>query len=195
MKIGFFCGTFDPVHNGHLRVAIHIREEFQLDKVFFLPAGVPPNKASKQITESKLRLDMLASAVDSWPFLDVSTIETDRPGLSYMIDSVGIMKEQFPGTDIYLLMGDDNLATFSSWKTWEAIFDFVQIIVFRKDCRLQENHSFLEPYKNKILNSTAPVLEISSTEIRNRILTGKNTDLLLPGKVQSFILTNGLYKN
>ncbi|MBN8707679.1 MAG: nicotinate-nicotinamide nucleotide adenylyltransferase, partial [Bacteroidetes bacterium] len=130
-----------------------------------------------------------------WPFLGVSTIETERPGLSFMIDSVKIMKAQYPGSDLYLLMGDDNLATLSTWKNWETIFDFVEVIVFRKDCRSQVNQPFLEPFKNKIHNSSAPVLEISSTEIRTRVLKGMNTDLLLPEQVQRFILTNGLYKN
>lgn len=195
MKIGFFCGTFDPVHTGHLRSALHIREEFNLDQVFFLPAGVPPNKAGNRISQSALRIEMLVFATRPWPFFGVSTVETDRDGLSFMAETVKILKKQHPGSELFLLLGEDNLAAFNTWKEWKTIFDVVNLIAFRKDCSSFNLPADLNPFQNKIFRSSAPVLEISSTDIRNRIKSGKNTDLLLPESVQNFIIKTGLYKN
>lgn len=195
MKIGFFCGTFDPVHLGHLRVALHVFEEFNLDRLFFLPAGLPPNKAVNVISPSSLRLEMISLAIAPWPILGVSTVETDRVGLSYMVDTVKILKSQNPDSELFLLLGEDNLAVLNTWKEWKAILDEVSLIVFRKDCSSFTLHPDLNSFQSKIFRSSAPVLDISSTDIRNRIKTGKNTDLLLPDQVQNFIINNGLYKN
>lgn len=195
-RIGIFGGTFDPVHIGHLRTALHIFEEFQLDQVRFIPAGIPPNKISKQITDSKLRLEMLRSAVVPWKdqfFID--DIEIRRSGSSYMIETVSELKNNFPESDFFLLLGNDNVADLPNWKDWKKLIEEVHIISFKKDSTVYPLPYTMNEFENRILISNAPLIEVSSTEIRNRILLKKNVDLLVAENVLGIIQSKKLYQN
>ncbi len=195
-RIGIFGGTFDPVHIGHLRVALHIFEEFQLDQIRFIPAGNPPNKINKQITDSILRLEMLRSAVQPWKdqFI-VDDIEIRRSGTSYMIETVSELKHNFPESDFFLLLGNDNVADLPNWKEWQKLLENVQIISFKKDPHLFPLPETMIEFKNRILISDSPLIEVSSTEIRNRILHKKNVDLLVTESVFGIIQSKKLYQN
>lgn len=193
MKTGFFAGTFDPVHIGHLRAALHIREEAGLDRLFFLPSGSPPNKSGSRIADSSQRLEMLRLAVKPWSFFGVSEFETVRTGPSFMCDTVKIMRDHYPDDDLFLLIGSDNLASLDTWKNWQEIFRVVSVISFKKSASDPWRTDHLAGFSEKVILSDAPVLEISSSEIRTRIKTGKSVDLLLPASVQNFINNNQLY--
>lgn len=195
-RIGIFGGTFDPVHVGHLRIALHIFEEFNLNQIRFIPAGNPPNKINKIITDSSLRFEMIRDAIHPWnDHFIADDIEIRRDGVSYMIDTVDELKNNFPDSEFFLLLGNDNVIDFPHWKNWKKLLNKVCIISFKKDSTDFTLPEEMTEFKNRIMISKAPLFEISSTEIRNRISHKKNVDLLVTESVLRIIQTNNLYRN
>ncbi|NUQ80317.1 MAG: nicotinate (nicotinamide) nucleotide adenylyltransferase [Bacteroidetes bacterium] len=193
MNTAWFCGTFDPVHLAHLRVASHILEEFQLDSIGFLPSGQPPNKLNQSVSPAAIRLELLGLAIAHEPRFFISTIETDRQGPSYMIDTIAILKSVYPIEAPVLMMGSDNLASLSTWKSWQQLIEQSRLIVFRKDYSDLVLPGFLQPWSGHIRFSSAPLLDISSTDIRRRIREGEPVDFLLSDPVKSRIFERQYY--
>jgi len=195
-RIGIFGGTFDPVHIGHLRVALHIFEEFNLNQIRFIPAGNPPNKINKIITDSSLRLKMIRDAIHPWSdHFIADDIEIRRDGASYMIETVDELKNNFPDSEFFLLLGNDNVIDLPNWKNWKKLLNEVCVISFKKDSTDFPLPEEMTEFKNRFMISKAPLFEISSTEIRNRISHKKNVDLLVTESVLRIIQTNNLYRN
>jgi nicotinate-nucleotide adenylyltransferase len=185
-KTGIFGGTFDPVHNGHLIVAEYILENAGLDRIIFVPSAQPPHKNYELMFSAVQRLKMLEAAVDGNSRFVVSDIELKRTGFSYTIDTIKQIKETSPpDTDIFFIIGLDNLYEIHTWKDPEAIVQNCRLLVADRVCQLKAE------VPNWIIERTefvkTPVIEISSTVIKKRLSEHKNISYFVPEKVAEII--------
>lgn len=209
MPIGIFGGTFDPVHLGHLRTAIEIREKFFLQDVYFVPCQVPVHKAPT-IASAFDRMAMLNLAVASEPNFHVDDREIQRGTPSYMIETLQSFRTQFgPEQPLALILGSDVLNDFTTWRNWEQIFDLAHLIIvprgvssYRMSSELQAILSFRKNKTPKtIVHSPAGEVflqrvtkfDISSTLIRSKIAKKQNPRYLIPEQVLGYIRERGIY--
>jgi nicotinate-nucleotide adenylyltransferase len=191
-RCGLFGGTFDPVHSGHLLLAERAREELDLDTVLFVPANVSPHKVDgREISSGVVRVEMLERAIDGNQHFILSQIELDRRGLSYTRDTMEKLAAEHSGTDFTLLMGSDNARDFRSWRDPSRILELASIAVWERP----GEYFWPEIYPDHIARKIpAPLVEISSTEIRNRTAAGRSIRYMTPDVVVDFIRENGLYR-
>lgn len=198
-RLGIMGGTFDPIHYGHLVTAEGARHALALEKVIFVPAGRPPHKPNYGITEPWDRYRMTCLAVASNPFFQASTLEVDRPGPSYTIDTVRAISRLYAGAQIYFITGADALLEILTWKNFEMLLAICRFVaatrpgyclyeLFNKLDRLPDS------LKQNILCMEVPALAISSTDIRQRVREGRPIKYLLPESVEEYILKNFLYR-
>jgi nicotinate-nucleotide adenylyltransferase len=181
-KIGIFGGTFDPVHIGHLIIAETVRERAGLDVIIFIPSAHPPHKNHELMFNPRERYDMLEEAIKGNPGFIISDIEMKREGLSYTIDTLREIKKDLPVcSDLFFIVGKDNLSEIELWKNPHEIIDECTILVADRIC---ENHKDTPEWlKSKTKFVTAPIIEISSSEIRQRIRDKKNIRHMVPDAV------------
>lgn len=197
---GILGGTFDPIHCGHLVLAEKAREAFQLEKVIVVPAAIPPHKIGEVATEAHHRLKMVELAIEGNPGFEVSTVELDREGPSYSIDTIRELKKIYGDSQTALIMGFDSLLELYSWKNYQSILDETKIITaFRPGYPILSNEqnwpSFLEAYRKQILILEAPLLDISSTWLRVELMLGRSVKYLVPDPVIDYIISKGLYRD
>ncbi len=184
MKIGLFGGSFNPIHNGHLIIANWVKEEYGLDHIIFIPNYRSPLKTNYYGASTKHRVDMLKLAIrDNTSFL-LSEFETDKEEVSYSIDTIQHFINDTD--DFYFIIGGDSLRSIEKWKDYQEIFKLVKIIVVD---RTLKDHS-----NNRVLFSTMPLIDISSTMIRERITNGLSVKYLLPDDVIDYINKEKLYE-
>ncbi|MCX7614698.1 MAG: nicotinate-nucleotide adenylyltransferase [Clostridiales bacterium] len=196
--IGVMGGSFNPIHKGHISAARYAQKTLNLSKVFFIPAGIPPHKALPEGSPSALqRLEMTKIAVRELPFAEVLDIEIKRHGKSYTIDTIYELKKRYADTDIYFIMGTDMFLSFEKWYRADELSRLIKIAVVRR--RGQETEKIREKtyeYQKElsadVIIIDSPVLEISSTEIREQLRLGKGEEWL-PGDVLTYIERNKLY--
>jgi len=191
-RIGFLGGTFDPIHSGHLILAQQLLENFHLDKVIFIPAATPPHKDDESISPSNHRFEMTRAAIEDNPLFQVSDIELKRQGKSYTIDTIRQLKELHPDSDLFLLAGSDILAEFETWKDPEEIFQEIKVIIGVRpgyDKIDSENRFF-----KKSIIAQIDGLQISSTQIRQKVREGKSIKYLVPLRVEEYVKAGGLYR-
>ncbi len=201
-RIGIFGGTFDPIHYGHLLLAEICRESMELDHVRFLIANLSPLKTGNAPAKNKDRTEMVQLAIGGNPKFRVDTRELDRGGISYTIDSVRSIATESPGSELFLLMGADTLADISKWRDPMELFRLVTPIVISRGGVGEPNWDALKPYVDSIrLNEiikakvTAPQIEISSYDLRDRVRRGKSIRYQIPPGVEMFIREHQLYCN
>jgi nicotinate-nucleotide adenylyltransferase len=207
--IGILGGTFDPVHSGHLRLAIEFYERLDLAEVRLIPLNMPPHRESPR-ANSEQRLAMLKIAIKNISGLTIDECELHREEVSYTIDTVSAVRKQAGDTSICLLMGMDAFNTMPFWHRWEELLDQVHIVIadrptddIAKDPNMTVffnthsvddiSHLHNTPAGN-IYKIDIPVLDISASQIRNIISSGMDASCLLPEKVLDFIKTNNLYQ-
>ncbi|MBE3586180.1 nicotinate-nucleotide adenylyltransferase [Desulfofundulus thermocisternus] len=198
-RLGIMGGTFDPIHYGHLVAAEGARHAFQLEKVIFIPAGRPPHKTGRKITDAHHRWIMTELAVASNPYFDTSTIEVDRPGYSYTIDTVREMRGLYPGAEIFFITGADAVLEILSWKNVNELLEMCWFVAATRPGyplgNLKRRLAGINPeHVKRIIPMEVPALAISSTEIRARVREGRPIKYLLPEPVEAYILNRGLYK-
>tara|TARA_R110002111_G_scaffold247140_2_gene310031 strand:- start:27272 stop:27874 length:603 start_codon:yes stop_codon:yes gene_type:complete len=198
MRIGIFGGTFDPVHNAHLLLAEQCREQCELDEVWFIPAGSPPHKESAGITAGKVRREMLDFAVAGHPAFVIKDLELHREGPSYTVETLHQLKATHPDDEFFFIVGADSVRDLHTWREPEAILEMVTVIgVNRPNISLPDlselTHKFGETVLSKILWVTMPGIDISSTDIRNRIREKKSVRFMTPRAVEVYIHNNRLY--
>lgn len=195
MKIGLYGGTFDPVHFGHLLLAEWLREELNLREIIFIPAAIPPHKQDKSITSSELRWQMLKLAIQGNPSFKISDFELKNKNISYSLRTILHFRNalKISSDNIFFLIGADNLETFSSWYKPDEIIKNCQIVVYRRPGNTLANVS--EKYLKKMKIMHNPLIEISSSDIRNRIGNGQSVKYMIPSPVEALIYENNLYKN
>lgn len=200
-KIGIMGGTFDPIHFGHLVLAEEIRNNFGLEKIFFVPVGTPPHKGEHAITDKALRYSMTLLASMSNPNFEVSKIEIESEEVSYTINTIKKIKERLNNDDveIYFITGADAIMAIESWKDYRELLTLCSFIGATRPGihaeHLEEKIEYLrKTYGASIHLTHIPGLAISSTDIRNRVQEGRSFKYLLPEAVESFIIKNDLYR-
>jgi nicotinate-nucleotide adenylyltransferase len=220
MRFGLFGGTFNPVHLGHLRAALEVKEGFELEEIFLIPAALPPHKIPGEVVDAGNRMHMLNLALEDTAGFSVSDIELKRSGPSYTIDTVNHFKRALPEkSKIYLVMGLDAFLEIDSWKSYEELLVQIPIIVINRphthrrsssvgwehmndylkscisgDYKFSELQScYLASDKQPIYIFEVTALDISSTKIRSLIKEGRSIEYLVPRKAAEFINSRGLY--
>lgn len=198
MKIAIMGGTFNPIHQGHLILSEFIREDFYLDKIIFVPTGISPHKFGHDILDKSLRKEMLNLAIESNNNFTLSTIEMEREGKSFTIDTINELRLLYPKDDLYMIIGADSLLELHGWKDHDKIISSINLIVAdrynAKDGELvQRIQELNKKYRGNIKRISTPIIDISSTEIRYRLGTGLSIKYLVPESVERYIIDNKLY--
>jgi len=184
-KIGLYGGSFDPIHNGHLILARDAMERLELDRVIFLPARISPHKLSRPPAPPEARCQMLEAALAEEPNFAFDDCEIQREGPSFTIDTVRLYRERFPEAKLHYFIGDDNLPELETWKDISQLREMVQFVVLSRAG---------VPFLNGLPTITRHI-EISSTEIRNRIARGLSVRYMMPNPVFDLINKLRLYRN
>lgn len=192
MKIGLYFGTFNPIHVGHLIIANHMAEHSDLDQVWLVVTPHNPLKKKSTLLDDYHRLQMVYLATEDYPKLKPSDIEFKLPQPNYTVTTLVHLEEKYPHHEFSLIMGEDNLKSLHKWKNHEAILAHHQIYVYPRISTEAENLELKNHPKIRMID--APVVEISSTFIRNNIKLGKNIRPLIPTKVWEYIDHNLFYK-
>lgn len=200
-RIGIMGGTFNPVHNGHLLLAQEAKEQYDLDKVWFLPAKRPPHKEKDEIAEDDIRLEMLKLAIEENPAFSVSLLEMQREKeLTYTYDTMMELKKTYPELDFYFMIGEDSLFYLHKWYRYEELLRGMAFLVAPRGGEKQgiaEMKKMISGYEEKyharIGLIDMPLIEISSTDIREKVKTGRSVKYYLPDRVEEFVRTHHIY--
>lgn len=192
MKIGLFFGSFNPVHIGHLIIGNFMATQTDLQQVWFIISPQNPLKPKKTLLRDYDRLHLVQLAIGDNLQLRASDIEFNLPKPSYTIDTLAVLKEKYSDKEFVLLMGGDNLASLSKWKSYELILRDYDIYVYsRPDYDVGE----LASHPRVRLYEEVPLMEISATYIRECLKSGKSIQYLVPDPVFHYLQTSNLYKN
>lgn len=192
MKIGLYFGTFNPIHVGHLIIANHMAEHSDLDQVWMVVTPHNPLKKKSTLLNDFHRLQMVHLATEDFPKLKPSDIEFKLSQPNYTVNTLVHLEEKFHNHEFSLIMGEDNLKSLHKWKNYEVILQNHDIYVYPRISSEVDNLELKNHPKIHLID--APVVEISSTFIRNNIKAGKNIQPLLPSKVWTYIDHNNFYK-
>ena len=209
MRIGILGGTFNPIHIGHIRGAISTYETFLLDRMIFLPTGIPPHKKD-DVANAEYRYEMVKLSIDGLDFCEVSRHEIDSNKVNYTIDSVRYFKNLYPEDELFFIVGTDAFYYLSSWKEYKDLIELVSFIVVRRP--EYDTQIILNKYRN-IVNFqevkekseysakpktvyiyTPPAFDVSSSAVRDKIKRDECIKYLVPEKVEKFIVEKGLYR-
>jgi len=198
--LGILGGTFDPIHYGHIAAAECARDAFQLDRIILVPSARPPHKDMDGVLDSHHRYEMVQLAAQDNAHFEVSSLELERQGLSYTVETVASCLQIYPGAEIFFILGVDALLLINTWKDLDRLVNLCKfIIVTRPGYYLNQNEDrFREGPASlweKALNLPIPALFISSSDIRTRVAEGKTIKYLLPPAVEKYIRENNLYRN
>lgn len=191
--IGILGGTFDPIHLGHLIVSEFVREELQLEKILFIPARVHPLKNNQQITESRHRYRMTELATQDNPYFEVSDVEIRSERISYTIDTIRSLQSKYDSSryQLHFFMGMDNLNQLHKWKEPEQLLSICTVVAFKRPDFTPEPQA--RKYLSRVQILETPQIEISSTEIRQRVKEGKSIRYFVADPVREYILSQRLY--
>ncbi len=192
MKIGLYFGTFNPIHIGHFIIANHMAEYSDLDQIWMVVTPHNPLKKKNTLLDDSHRLQMVHLATEDFPKIKPSDIEFKLAQPNYTINTLTHLQEKYPRYEFSLIMGEDNLKSLHKWKNYEVILEHHEIYVYPRISSEEENLEFKNHPKIHIIR--APIVEISSTFIRENIKIGKNVKPLLPNKVWEYIDHNNFYK-
>lgn len=206
--VGIFGGTFDPIHNGHLRLALELYEALNLSRVHLIPCYQPVHR-KQPVASAQSRLEMVQCAVATEPALYADPREINRQGPSYTVDTLIDLRKEMPTTSLCLMVGIDAFLGFPSWNRWSEILELCHIIVAHRpqyklpstgiitdliQQRLQHDTAFIhDNIAGGILLRPITPLEISATDIRKQIAMGRNPRYLLPNRVFDYIQQHGIY--
>lgn len=214
MRTGVFGGTFNPIHLGHLRLAELARERCSLDRVLFLPAADPPHKAVAGEASFAHRLAMVAAAIADNPAFVLSDLEGQRPGKSYSVQTLEILRQSHPDDELYFLIGMDSFRDIATWWEYRRLFTLAHLVVVPRPgvvfpqapqemvpvamagefCYDAAQRSLLHCSGMQVILLAEDCLDISSTVIRQRLAEGRSIRYLLPSTVTDYISIHGLYR-
>ncbi len=192
MKVGLFFGTFNPVHIGHLIIGSYMVEFTDLGEVWFVVTPHNPLKVKQSLLPDLHRYRMVEEATEDYPRLKASNIEFGLPQPNYTINTLAYLSEKYPEHEFVLIMGEDNLKTLHKWKNYEALLENYAVYYYPRI--YSETQDDQMPIKGKLHRVEAPVVEISSTFIRNAIKQKKDIRSMLPPGVWNYIDTMNFYK-
>lgn len=201
MRIGLFGGSFDPVHFGHLLLAELCREHCQLDQIVFMPAATSPHKSDRAPADAKARVEMLRLAVGGHAAFTVSELEIARGGVSYTVETLESLTRESPDREWFFLMGGDSLADLPNWRKPERICELATPVIVARHGSPKPDVAALRKFvdddrlrKVEQCLVEMPRIELSSTEIRDRVAAGRSIRYHVPRAVEKYIDTNGLYR-
>lgn len=208
--IGILGGTFDPVHNGHLRLALEVYQQLQLQEVRLIPVCFPPHRDTP-VAEPAQRLRMLELSCQDTEGLIIDDCEIHRGGTSYTIDTVRLLHNRLPDQPLCLIIGMDAFQRINGWRNWQELLEFVHMVVvdrpgnttefeqleiaeFYNRHLVEDKSVFISSNAGNIFKINVPMLEISATRIRHLIAEDKSIKYLLPDQVITYIETESIYK-
>lgn len=189
-KVGIFGGTFDPIHHGHLITAQSVKEIRNLDKIIFIPAYISPHKQHEKASSAEHRINMLKLALDKIPFFECSDFEIKKQTISYTVDTLREFKKYYD--DIDLIIGYDNIFKFHTWKDPDEILKLANIVVLRR--KSSSPIDYIDKYVESAIFVQTRGIEISATDIRNRVHANLPIHYLVPKEVEDYIYKHNLYK-
>lgn len=213
-RVGVFGGTFDPIHVAHLRCAEEAREQLDLDRILFIPAADPPHKTGRRIAPAHHRLAMVKLAAAGNPRFRVSTVEIERRGPSYTVDTLRSLRLRLaPGVRLMLLLGLDAFRELDTWKEYRRLFALADLAVWtrppgriratrallpvaarREFCYANDQRTLIHDTGTRIHFLTVTALDISASDIRRRLQRGESVRYLVPSAVERYATREGLYR-
>ena len=198
MNIGLMGGTFDPVHNGHLIIAEEVRTQLNLAEVLFVPAGQPWLKANSPITDAEHRIQMVRLAIAAKPYFKLSTMEIERPGPSYTVDTIAELQGQLGVRDeLFFILGWENLAELHQWHEPSRLIKMCYLVAVPRVGYPAPDLSSLEAdipgLSHSVIPLDTPKIDISASAIRNRVAQGLSISHLVPEPVERYIRQHRLY--
>lgn len=199
MEVGVFGGTFDPIHLGHLAVAEEVGAKLRLDEVIFVPAGQPWLKADRPVSPAVHRMEMVALAIADNPSFKISSIEVDRPGPTYTVDTMDVLRRELgAGAKISFILGGDALYELPQWKEPARLVQMCRLVAFNRPGAVPPSLSWLESaipgVSQHIIFVEVSQVDVSATQIRQRAAQGTSLHGLVPKAVERYILEQGLYR-
>lgn len=210
LRLGLYGGSFDPIHHGHLLLARDALEQLGLDRVIFIPAALSPHKTNTRPAPASARRELLQAALDGEERLQVDDCELRRPGISYTIDTVRHYREFHPGAQLFYFLGEDNLPELHTWKEIDALGQMVTFVILARLLNDDESAKVpgvascgpfplgqpgpsLLPGQKSVSPRLSRCVEISSSEIRNRVASGLSIRYMVPDSVMHIIFSRRLY--
>lgn len=198
MRIGILGGTFDPVHVGHIFIAEEARIRLSLERVLFIPAGNPWLKVDHHVTPAEIRVEMVRLAIAKHEHFTLCTVEVEREGPTYTVDTLDELREKLGEHDYHLILGRDSFTDLPLWKEAERMVTMCRLaVVPRFGSNLPELGDVAEKIdglsKESVVTLDSPMIGISSSGIRKRVSRGLPIDYLVPGEVEKYIIAHGLY--
>jgi len=196
-RLGVLGGTFDPPHYGHLVLAETARVCLRLDRVLFVPAGQPPHKPDRPVTPSHHRAAMVDAALADNPAFALSSVDLERPGPHYTVEMLALLGQEYPGAELYFLMGGDSLAEFLTWRDPAGIVRQARLAVMRRSgCEgdLEALEQAVPGLRERLVWIDAPYLDIAATDLRRRVREGLPLRYLVPPRVEAYIREHRLYR-
>ena len=191
-KIGLYFGTFNPIHVGHLTIANYMVEYSDLDEVWLVVTPHNPHKKKNSLLDDIHRLAMVRIAVEDYPKLKASSIEFDLPQPNFTVNTLAHLEEKYPEYEFCLIMGEDNLKSFHKWKNYEVILERYAIYVYARISEGRVESRFMDHPAITLIE--APIMELSSTFIRNAIKKNKNIRPMLPDAVWKYLDEMNFYR-
>lgn len=192
--LGVFGGTFDPIHVGHLIAAEAARDALKLDRVRFVPSGRPPHKGSRTVATDAQRLAMVRLALEARPGFEVDDREL-RSGVSpYTFDTLQAIANDVPDTDVMLMMGMDWVGHFHTWYRADELLNQFAVAVLSRPCNDAGGSSHPPRKEDNFRYVQTPLVALSSTDIRRRLMEGGSVGFMVPPAVEEYILSEGLYR-
>ncbi len=199
VKKGVLGGTFDPPHIGHLVIAEEAMAHLELDQVVFAPTAHPPHKRVDELTPIQARLDMVRLAIASNPRFVLSRVDVDRPGPTYTVDTIRLLRQQWgPQVEIFFIMGLDSLANILTWRTPLDLITLCRLAVFNRPgfgVDLDELERHLPGLKSSVDLIPAPSLQVAASDLQQRVRLGQPIRHLVPEAVAAYIREHGLYRS
>lgn len=189
IRTGILSGSFNPIHIGHLALANYLLEFEGLDEIWFIVTPHNPLKEKESLLDDRMRTKMVEMAIQDCPHFKVNTIESELPRPSYTIRTLEALEERYPEREFHLLIGADNWLIFHKWAQYEKIKKNYNILIYPR----RGHVVYIDPEYPNIRTTNAPLIEVSSTFIRDSLARGKNMRYFLPSKVYEFIKQNNLY--
>ena len=199
-KIGILGGTFDPVHTAHMIMAREAYQEYSLDRLFMIPAGRPPHKEGQRGASDEDRLNMVRLAASDSPFIEISEYEMIKKTKSYTVETLRHFRKLYPGSTLYFIMGADSLKDLPDWYLPDEICSLAVILASVRNGLDADEYQNLIDDRKALFNADIRILHtpdigISSTDIRERIRSGRTIKYLVPEKVEEYIIKKGLYED
>lgn len=197
MKTGILGGTFNPIHNGHLYMAFEAKETLNLDRIIFVPNYIPPHKEAMDRDPEDV-LNMIKLAIENYDDFHLSTYELMKKGLSYTYETLEYFTKIYPNDEIYFIIGEDSYVNFSSWRNPEIIMKLSKLVVIQRELvgadKMRDSVRFFEEHHYEPIILDTLILEVSSSDIRERIKNKREIGYLVPSKVRDYIDEHGLYR-